>query len=908
MLLDRSTERAAFDRLLADVRAGESQALVLRGEAGIGKTALLSHLVSNATGCHIVPTAGVEAEQELAFAALHQLCAPMLDRLECLPGPQRDALMTAFGLSAGRPPDRFMVGMGVLGLLSDHARDQPVLCVIDDAQWLDLASAQVLGFTARRLRAESVAMVFAVRGSADDEMPDLAALPDLLISGLPDGDARTLLASTHLGQIDDRVLDRLIAESRGNPLALAEIPRGFTPAELAGGFAPGNSVTLPRRIEESYRRQIAGVTPAARQILLIAAAEPTGNPVLVWRAANRLGIGPEVDIAASLTAAGLLEFDSGVRFRHPLLRSAVYRAATAPDRRRVHEVLAEVTDPVTDPDRRAWHRAQAADDVSEDVAADLEHRAGRAQARGGLAAAAAVFERAAELTPDAGRRGERLLAAAQAKHEAGMPQAGLALLAMAHAVPLSELARARADLLGAHIAFALHRGRDMPALLLRAAARLQPLDPALARTVYLDALRVAWYAADPGSSATLRDVARAATTALPAATPLQPADLLLKGLAVRYTAGFRAGVPMLKTALKAFLDPGTAHWPWLANTTAVDLCDDVAADLISSKSLRSARDAGALALLPAVLTQRIIVQILAGDLTEAGALLDELHDVSEETGVHWPTAYSAQVLAAWSGHESRTASLIAESTADAERRGEGLGPLIGGWSWAILCNGTGRFDEALPAAQKATASSQEMGILTWAPLVELIIAAGRIGGDLGSAAVGADALQRLNEMTQACGTDWALGMEACCRAVLSGDETAYRESIERLTRTRIRPYLARAHLYYGEWLWRCDRRVEAREQLQTAHGLFSAMGMEAFAATAATKLGTAGRTRLDKTSTELTAQETQIVRLTRDGLSNAEVGARLFISPRTVEWHLSKIYNKLGITSRRQLGHPATPT
>jgi len=907
MLLDRSGERAALDHLLADIWTGQSRALVLRGEAGIGKTALLEYLLGQAAGCRTVRAAGVEAEKELAFAALHQICAPMLDRLAHLPTRQREALNTAFGLGGGSPPDPFMVGLGVLGLLSELAREQPVVCVIDDTQWLDRASAQVLGFAARRLRAESVAMIFAVRGTGEDaEMPDLAGLPDLHVGGLPDEDARALLASAHLGPVDDRVLDRIVAESHGNPLALVELPRGFTPAELAGGFGLLDPAALPSRIEESFRRQIAGLSPTARQVLLVAAAEPVGDPVLVWRAVDRLGVGVAAAAPPEATA-GFVEFDSGVRFRHPLLRSAVYRAATPAERRSAHWALAQVTDPVADPDRRVWHRARAAAGPDEEIAAELEHSAGRARARGGPAAAGAFLERAAELTPDQVRRGQRLLAAAQAKHEGGLPYAGLRLLSMADASPLGELEHARADLLRADITFAINRGRDTSSLLLKAAGRLEPLDAGLARSTYLDALRAAWYAADTSGGPTLRDVAEAAAAAPPAVSPPRPSDLLLDGLAVRYTAGFRAGAPALKLALRAFRGPGLSgeeglRWLWFASATAVDLCDDEAADALTGSYVQLARDTGALATLPMALTTRIVVQVYTGDLAGAGALVEELHDVSEGTGIRGPR-YTAQLLAAWQGHEARTAELVAANTADAQRRGEGLGPINSGWSRAVLSNGLGRFDEALRAAQLATEPAQERGVLTWAPLVELITAAAHAGRlDLG-----ADALRRLTPMTQASGTQWALGMEACCRALLSEGETAesaYLEAIECLARTRIRGQLARAHLYYGEWLRRQHRRDDARNQLRPAHDMFTAMGMDAFAALAAGELGAAGETvrkSIDASSSQLTAQETQIVRLVRDGLSNAEIATRLFISPRTVEWHLSNIFAKLGVTSRRQL-------
>ncbi|MEV4347207.1 AAA family ATPase [Actinoplanes sp. NPDC049596] len=912
MLLDRNAERAALDRLLAAVRTGESAALVLRGEVGIGKTALLDHVAAEATGCHVVRASGVEAEQELAFAALHLICAPMLDRLTQLPGPQRTALRTAFGMNGGSPPpDPFMVGLAVLGLLADLGRDQPVVCLIDDAQWLDRASAQVLGFAARRLRAESLAIVLATRGCTDTDHSDFAGLPTLRVQSLPDVEARKLLAtSTLIGPIDGPVLDRVVAESYGNPLALLELPRGFTPAELAGGFGLLSGAALPRRIEESYRRQMATLTPSAQQVLLVAAAEPTGDPVLVWRAVDRLGIESDGAIATALAQAGFVEFDARVRFRHPLLRSAVYHGATGAQRRRVHAALAEVIDQVTDPDRRAWQRALAICGLDEEVAAELEERAGQARARGGPAAAAAFLERAAELTSDPQRRGRRFLGAAWAKHMAGMPHAGLRLVSLADAGPLDELSHARADLLRARIAFAVDSGHDVPGLLLRAAARLRPIDPPLARTTYLEAMRAAWYATDQAGSATLRDVAEAATPAPATVTPPRPSDLLLEGLTVRYTKGFAAGVPMLKPVLRAFHDPQLSpddarRWSWFACSVAADLCDDVAADELTANFLRSAREAGDMAALPLALIERIIMLVLTGDLADATALADELENVGQSTGTRW-SAYATQLLTASAGQQERTAELVRVDGNAAGRRGEGISPITSGWAWAVLCNGTGRFEEALEAARKATSSSQELGILTWAPLAELVVAAARTG----RADTAAEALERLTSMTQACGTDWALGVEAYCRALLSdrdSAESAFREAIERLERTRIRSHLARAVLYFGEWLWHAGRHSSAREQLRTAHEMFTAMGMDAFAALAAVRVGPTSRRRAEDSSGQLTAQETQIVKLTRDGLSNVEIAARLFISPRTVEWHLSKIFNKLGIISRRQLRRAGTP-
>lgn len=908
MLLDREREREALDHLLTAVGVGESRALVVRGAAGIGKTALLGHLADRASRCRIVRAVGVEAEKELAFAALNQICAPMLDALEYLPAPQREALSTAFGLSAGNPPDRFMIALAVLGLLAEAAREQPLLCLVDDAQWLDMASAQVLGFAARRLQAESIGMVFVVCDPGDEQpVPELARLPELVVEGLPDSDARTLLASTHPGPVDERVLDRIVAESRGNPLALLELPRGFTPAELAGGFGLSGSAALPQRIEESFRRQFTALSPMTQQVLLIAAAEPVGDPVLVWRAADRLGIGVDTDLVSREASAEFVEFGSRVRFRHPLLRSAIYRAASPGARQDVHRALAQVTDAEQDPDRCAWHRAQAATDVDEEVASELERSAGRAQARGGPAAAAAFLERASELTPAPGLRGQRLLSAAQANHLAGMADASLRLLAQAEASSLGEFERARADRLRAGVASTIGRGRDAPLLLLKAASQLEKLDVATSRETYLEALRAGWFAADLTSGPTLQDLADAAQAAPAPAHPDTPSDLLLDGLAMRYARGYAAGAPLLKRALAAFLDAAPSgetglRWLWSAGPIASDLWEDEAHDVLTERFVQLARDSGTLAALPMALTERCVQQVFSGDLAAAGWLLDEIEAAREGTGVH-ESAYAAPLVAVWRGEEQRAKSLISTTIADATRRGEGIGVIAAGWMGAVLANGLGRYDEALAAAQQATSSPQEMGVVTWCSLVELVTAAVRSG----RTEVARDALTRLTVMTRASGTDWALGLQARCEAMVGGADLAesrFREAIDRLARTRVRGEVARAHLHYGEWLRRQGRHSDARDELRTAHTAFTAMGMGAFAALTARELSLIGETvdrRTDAGPDELTAQEAQVARLAQEGLSNIEIGLRLFISKRTVEWHLSKVFTKLGITSRRQL-------
>ncbi|BCJ28502.1 helix-turn-helix transcriptional regulator [Actinocatenispora sera] len=905
VLIDRRTEAETLDRLLTDVRAGESRALMLRGESGIGKTELLGYLRDRSGGCEIVSAAGVEAEAGFAFAGLHQVCAPMLSGLRRIPEPQRAALNTAFGLDIGHPPDPFMVGMAALSLFAETARERPLLCLIDDAQWLDRASAQVLGFAARRLQAESVALVFAVRDDGGrTAAPELAGLPELLVTGLPEVEARALLALAHPGPADPGVLNRIIAESQGNPLALLELPRGFTPAELAGGFGLLASVPLPRRIEESFRRQIATLTPTARQILLTAAAEPVGDPVLVWRALGRLGVDVDIDPAARAATEEFVTFGARVTFRHPLLRSAVYRAAGPEDRRRVQRALAEVTDASTDPDRRAWHRAQATVGEDEEVAAELVRCAARAQARGGPAAAAAFLERASDLTPNPPRRAQRLLAAAEAQYQTGMPEPSVRLLARAEAGPLDEVERAHANLLRARIAFTVDRGVAAPGLLLQAAIRLQALDPGLARETYLEAMQAGWFVGGDGRGPTLRELAAEALEARATQDPADVCDLLLTGLAVRYRDGFGAGTPLLREALSQLtagpVDQAGLRWLWFAGTCAMDGWQHAAADTITEAFVARARRSGTLTALPLALAQRMVVQVFAGDLAAADGLVHEFDAVRASTGLDEPS-YASQLVAAWRGAEDTTAELVAATTKEALQRGEGLGVAAGGWALAVLYNSLGRYDEALAAVLPAAESDADLGLVTWCSLVELITAAAR----LGHVEIAGDALARLRTMTRAAGTDWALGLEARCQALLDPDaEPHFREALDRLARTPIRSELARTRLHYGEWLRRQNRRSDARRQLRSAYEMFGEMGMALFAARAARELGSTGETvrrRSDGNVADLTPQEVQIVRLVRTGLSNVEIATRLFISPRTVEWHLSKTFAKLGVTSRRQL-------
>ena len=899
-LIDRDAERDTLKRLVAAVRAGESRALVVSGEAGVGKTALLDYLAGNASGCRVVRTAGCQSEMELAFAAVHQLCVPLLDGLTRLPVPQRDALGIAFGVGSGPTPDRFLVGLAVLNLLSDAAEPQPLICVVDDEQWLDRASAQVLGFVARRLVAESVGMVFAARVPSTD----ITGLSDLTVEGLPEADARALLDSALPGPLDTRVRDQILADTHGNPLALLELPRGLTPQQLAGGFGLPGAMRWSGGVEESFRRRFDVLPVQTRRLLLIAAADPVGDQALVCRAAAKFGFGAEA--AAPATEAGLIEFGTRVRFRHPLVRSTVYGSASAQERQKVHAALAEVTDPQLDPDRRAWHRAHAVPGPDEVVAAELERSADRARARGGVAAAAAFLERATMLTLEPTRRTERALAAASANLQAGAFDAVRQLLSVAEAGASTDMQQARIDLLGADLAFVTNRGSDAPSLLLKAAKRVEPIDAGLSRATYLQALCSAMFAGRLALGGGVLEVACDVEAAPPPTPAPRASDFLLDGLVAHYTRGYSAGLPILRKALDVFGTDVPAEenlrWFWVADVVAQHVWDDDRWQLLTDQHVQLARDMGALSELPMALSARGFILLFAGELVEAAALVQELQAAMEATGINL-APYARLGLEAFRGRQSETAALVDATIEDVSLRGEGNGIAVAQWATAVLNNGVGDYQTAMTAAQRATDYPGEIVSPTWA-LVELIEAAARSG----KRETAAEALRRLAEVTSASGTNWALGVEARSRALLSDDDAAerlYRESIERLGRTHIRADLARAHLLYGEWLRRQRRRVDARAQLRIAHEMLDAMGMDAFAERARRELQATGETTRKRSvaagDEQLTAQEALIARMARDGLSNPEIAARMFISARTVQYHLRKVFAKLGIEARTQL-------
>ena len=905
-LIGRDPQCGTLDRLLSEVRDGGSRSLVLYGDPGVGKSALLDYAAAAAAGFLVIRVTGIESEMEFAFAALQQACGTLLKHLAQLPVPQADAVRVAFGLSRGEPPDRFLVGLGVLGLAAEEADAQPLLIIVDDAQWIDQTSLHALAVMARRLYGESVGMIFAARpGGAHSE---LAGLPELTLSGLTEPDARALLIAVVHDRLDERVRDRIVAEAAGNPLALVEFSREITEAgELAGGFGVSPWVVRPLadRVAERYLARVTGLPANTRRLLLIAAAEPLGDPVLLGLAGARLGL--TVDNLAPAEAEGLVRFGAHVTFRHPLVRSAIYRSAPAADRHAAHAALAEVTDPAHDPDHRAWHRAQATVGPNEAVAADLEQSANRALGRGGPAAAAAFLARAAALSPDLAERARRNLAAAQPKYDAGASREAAELLAAAQSGPLDELQRGRADHLAARIATSLGGGGDAPRLLLGAAARLTPRDAGMARRAYLDAFMSAMIIGGSAGTSWL-DVGREARAAPPRPGSPHADDLLLDGLAAQATDGYQAGLPTLRDALALLAaEPAgtptmaTASYLWLACRVALNIWDDEAIVRISAQHVIAARATGMIVHSQSAFSMAATAALLTGDLTAATYHMEQLDAIRAVTG-SIPAPHGWLALAAWQG---RAASNRAASNRGGRNRSPDDPPAdlgIVGYTTALLYNGLGRYQEAADAASAVCEHADQLGYTLWA-LPELAEGAARCG-NMGLAA---HAVALLEQTTRPSATDWALGLQARSRALICDGEQAeelYAEAVTRLGRTRVVPHLARAHLLYGEWLRREKRRIDARAQLRTATEMFTAMGADGFVRRAERELAATGeriRRRDARPVAELTAQETQIARLAGDGHSNPEIAAELFISPRTVEYHLHKIFGKLDITARGQL-------
>jgi DNA-binding CsgD family transcriptional regulator/tetratricopeptide (TPR) repeat protein len=899
-LVGRSSEIRILRELASAVHTKRGKALVVRGDAGIGKSALIGQLEQSASELDALRVVGVESEMELPFGGLHQLCAPLLDLLSKLPEPQQEALGTVFGLRKGRRPDRLLVGLAALTLLSEAAERKPLLCVVDDGHWLDRASAQALAFVGRRLLADPIGLVISTRVID----PEFSGLPELVLGGLGADDAMVLLRSLPGSPLDAQVRDRIVAESHGNPLALLEWRRALTPAE--GGWGSGSGLPgggpLSGRLEESFRRRLAELPSATQRFALVAAAEPVGNAALIWRAATFLEVGDEAALPA--VDAGLIEIATTVRFTHPLVRSAAYWLLSSEERHQAHRAISDAMDGDSDPHRRAWHRGLGTSAPDAEVAEELARFAEKARSRGGGAAVAAFLERSVILTPDPVRRAERAVSAAEAKAQVGDFQAALDLLALADAGPLGEVDRARMDLVRAELAFATNRGTDASRLLVKAAKRLEVVDVASARTTYLDAVLAAIFAGRLASAeADLISVAQAAAT-LPDVEKATTEDLLLAGLTKSWVEGYETALPILRGALVAMTDGvsagqdarrlvlayGTAHYIW----------EDALAETLGARCETIVRDSGALSDMAVWLSAPIMTALLEGRHAAAAALVEEIRAITAAIGNNLH-AHPIMFYLAVRGDEREATAFINTARTEAYRRGEGFAVSCAEWTTALLHNGLGHYPQALGALQ-GSEHLWQMGYSNWA-LVELIEAATRCGAH--QTAQGA--YRRLAQTTLVSGTEWALGVDSRSRALLAGDDQAepiYRDAIDHLERTRAQFDLARAYLLYGEWLRRQNRRRDARQQLRTAEDMLTAMEARGFADRARRELHATGETvrkrRVD-TTTKLTDQEMYIARLVAEGLTNSEIGAQLFISVRTVEWHLRKVFTKLGVGSRHEL-------
>ena len=908
-LVDRALEKAALAAILDAVRLGMSGTLVLRGEPGIGKTALLEHMVHGAPDFRIARAVGIESEMELGFAGLHQLVIPFLPHLDRLPVPQRDALASAFGLVAGAAPDRFQVGLATLTLLADAASEKPLLCIVDDAQWLDTESCEALAFVARRLYADRIALIFAVREPAGPRGA-LTGVPELHVGGLLADDVRSLLATVVDRVPDGRLSERIVAEMQGNPLAILELTADLTPRQLDSASQLPQPLPIGSRLQRHFVIQVRGLPPDTQALLLLASAEPSGDPVVLWRAAKSLGIGREA--VGPAEADRLLALGPRVSFRHPLIRSAIYHGAPAAERRRVHAALAEATDAAIEPDRHAWHRAAAIVEPDEDVAAELAQSGERARRHGSYASAAAFFSRGAELTPEHGAKAQRLLAAAQASLTAGAPDRAQASLDEAMPLLRAPLQRALARSLEGGVRFALGQGSETPSILVEAARSMVPLDLTLAREALFGALEAAIFLQPATRGPLLREIAHQVIAAPGTeASPISPADVILDGYAALITDGYPSGAPLLKRAIGAMLseesDPGAdLRLYGLAALAAYSLFDDTSLHILVSRWVRLARERAALTVLPIALAFLAAVEMYAGRTQECEDLGRESLEISAATGNPGSLGEASRgdvSLLAWRGDEAEARASAAAQIAEALKHEQFGTANFVRCALLPLDLGLRRYQPALDNALPVYEDDPPF-LGSWV-LPNLIEAAVRSGNEQ----VAREALSRLTVRASAGGTPLARGFLARSRALLAADaeaESLYRKSIDQLGRSPTKPELARAHLLYGEWLRRQGRKREARDQLRTAYDMFASMELRAFADRARSELEATGeraRKRSVETQSQLTPQEAQVARLAGQGLRNQEIAAQLFVSASTVEYHLVKVFRKLGVRSRTELAH-----
>ncbi|GAB7043942.1 MULTISPECIES: helix-turn-helix transcriptional regulator [Catenuloplanes] len=908
--LGRRQERAALREHIEAARRATGGAILVTGPAGIGKTALVGETIQAVTGVRVLQTVGAQYDMELPYAALQQLLQPLTDSIESLPEQQAQAVASALGMGMGKTvaPSSVLVALGTLNLLAGTAEDLPVICVVDDAHWLDDASSQALAFVARRLGGMAVSLIFVAREPLTSDV--LNGVTVLRLHGLEDTDARILLRTSLRAPLDPRVRDRILAEAQGNPLALLELPRSADMGALAGGFGIPAGAQLPRTLEAGFQERLERLPAHARLFLLVASADPTGDPVVVWRAARHLGLDP---VSASHGVdSGLMQTDIRIRFRHPLVRSAIYESATSDDRRAVHDALALATDPLIDPERRAWHAAQAAVEPDERLAEELERLANRARARGGLAASGAFLEQSAALTPDIGARARRLLAAALARRECGDFSRALRLVAEAEAAGHDPVVHAEAQVVRARVAF--DRGRDESAVreLIAAAKAVGPFDVLLGRDVLFDALAAATFLGRIATWSLTVDLAEAVLGLPVVEDRKRPLDRLLDGLISRITNGGKVDQQAIRPVLALYMKHGSEAGQdtraderfgigelWLACSAAEDIWDDRIFVALARQQLDYARDNGALAAMPVALSYRALSLVHEGRFPPAQRLVDEAYAVSDEIGAP-RMAFVDMAIAAWQGDRQRVRKLTEQAAADATARGEGRLLTAAEYATAVHFNGMGEFEAAADACRTAV-HLDEPSFPVWL-IPEFVEATARSG----QREEALEVVRRLEQVAAGLDTDWCTGTARYIRALVSaGDEadTAYQESITYLARTSGRIHLARARLAYGEWLHGEEHKGRAREQLEAAHEMFLSMGARDFAgrASRALRAATGVVRRHNAGEAALTAQEQAVTRLVARGATSKEAAAELFISPRTVDAHLRSIFAKLGVKSRREL-------
>jgi DNA-binding CsgD family transcriptional regulator len=889
-LYGRDAEIAALSDLLDQARKGTSGTLVLRGDPGIGKTALVSHITERADGFRIIRAAGIEEESELPFAGLHLLLRPALDRITALPGVQAQALRGALGLAEAGPPDRFLVGLAVLSLLAELAADQPLVCVLDDAQWLDRASADALLFAARRLDSESIVLLLCARTGAFPA----AGLPELSLKGLSAQAATELIRD---GLPPSRRY-RVLAEAAGNPLALLELPRVLTAAR------PEDPLPLTDRLRDAFEAQLTGLPELTRTVLVVAAAEGTGELSPILRAAATLGASL-ADLDAARTV-GLIEVDGAdLTFRHPLIRAAVHHTAPLVLRRAVHQALAEALDAPGHADRRAWHRAAAAAGPDEEIAAALEHAAGQVRERGGGTGALAWYRRAAELSTDLAAKARRLTLAAEAATGSGdLDQAaalaaqGLSLVTADAAPGLeTEQARLAAQALQVQATVAFMRGDPAAAhrRLVEASELGAAVDEEQANALLIEAVHAGWYA---GEDELAEGVTRLEGQRLQQ-TPME--RLLLR--AVAPVLGRPADRSDPDGALAEARAAAAGNVPGLALLCGLALLlgQDQAAQQIGGELSRELRAAGQIGWLPSVLFYSGAAQAYGGRHDEALRTVTEGLRLARDTGQQrWVDALAEPLalLAAARGDKELCHRLAAEALSRA-RRPAWTVPWTSS-ALGLLDLGLGRAESALARLERLAEGRRFFHIAATRSTPDLVEAAVR----LGRPEAAAEPLALFETWSRNTGQRWTTALGHRCRALLDGDQDRFRAALA-LHEQDGRPFdEARTRLLYGEWLRREKRKADASTQLRAALETFERIGAAPWAERTRTELtatGTIGRPADHGLSGSLTPQELQIVRLAAQGLSNKDIAAQLFLSSRTVGHHLYKAYPKLGVASRGEL-------